>query len=70
MQKDTLDCLIDVLRLNYRKMTCYLEQLQQITEAFLNNVQDDAELATFSVEIWNTIFEEELNLESNHKGTI
>ena len=51
-------------------MTFYLEGLQQITEAFISRVEDDSELAAYSVEIWNTIFEEEMNLQQNERGVI
>ena len=64
--RQTLECLIDIIRINYVYMGQYLEKFNQIWEAFFDN-QTNEKIAEFSIEIWNTLFEGELdNMETQN----
>jgi hypothetical protein len=70
VQKDTLDCLIDVIRLNYRRMARYLPELKSWTVDYIAARGEGHELAAYAIEIWNTVFEEELNLAAAEAGVL
>ena len=61
----TLEALIEIARLNYPYMSNYLGELMKITEQLMQNVQDDPKIAGYSIEIWNTLCEEEIDLKKN-----
>lgn len=68
--KNTLEGLIEVIKLNHNLMGKYLEELLKSTYQFFNLYRSDQdwttkeelrEVAGFSIEIWNTLCEEELS---------
>ena len=52
----TLEALIEIARVNYKYMKDYLDKLYEVTQ----NLNDDHKISQFSIEIWNTLFEEEI----------
>ena len=65
MFKQSLEGLIDIIKINYTHMGRYMEALLSNTHSFFNLMganSDDEELreiAGYSIEIWNTLCEEE-----------
>ena len=41
-------------------MTSYLDQFQQMTESFMQVDEDEASIAQLSIEVWSSLFEQEL----------
>tara|TARA_B110000305_G_C19215237_1_gene527859 strand:+ start:169 stop:408 length:240 start_codon:yes stop_codon:yes gene_type:complete len=56
----TLEALIEIARVNYKYMKDYLDKLYEVTQMFMQNLNDDHKISQFSIEIWNTLFEEEI----------
>lgn len=56
----TLEALITIVSQNYRYMGPFLEQFYQMTESFIQQDDDDGKIAQSSVEVWSSLFEEEL----------
>lgn len=63
----TLEALIEIARVNYVYMKEYLDKLYEVTQMFMQNLNDDHKISQFSIEIWNTLFEEEI--EHDKMGT-
>jgi len=60
-----MEGLIQVVQLNYEHMGKYLPRLQQVTQDLIRQASEDEEskkVAHYSIEIWNTICEVELEL--------
>lgn len=56
----TLDALITIVSQNYRYMGPYLEPFYLMAESFIECEDDDGRIAQSSVEVWSSLFEEEL----------
>jgi hypothetical protein len=62
-----LEALIEIIRVNLDQMFCYLDDFYQITNYLLGKENLNNRIRSYSIEIWNTIFEEEINNEKYSK---
>ena len=56
----TLEALVEIVRVNYVYMKEYLDKLYEVTNMLMKNLNDDPKISQYSIEIWNTLFEEEI----------
>ena len=61
----TLEALIEIARLNYWQMEAYLDDLLEITKQLIEITDDDHKVAGYSIEVWNTLCEEEIEVRRN-----
>lgn len=63
----TVEALVDIARLNYTHMEDYLPQLFAVTQTLMAaaNEPEASKVAGFALEVWNSLFEEEIERAKN-----
>lgn len=60
---------MEIIKLNYFYMGPYLNNFMQITQAFMLNA-DETKVAGYSIEIWNSLCEEEYENKENPSASL
>lgn len=61
IRQKTLEAIVVIVQQNYRLMGDYLEQFYLMTQKFIQADDDDGQVSQLSIEVWSSLFEEELN---------
>ena len=63
-----IEALIDIIKVNFKYMSHYIDNFVDVTNAIIQNHNADQRISSYSIEIWNTLFEEDINNEKLFKG--
>jgi hypothetical protein len=64
----TLEALIEIIKVNFRYMSLFINKFVDTTTELISKHNSDQRISSFSIEIWNTLFEEDINNEKLNKG--
>lgn len=61
---------MNIVTINYEFMEAYLNQIYDMTAMLMSKVghddQEDEKIARFAIEVWNSIYEEEIRRQKTH----
>lgn len=63
-----IEALIDIIKVNFKYMPLYLDNFVDVTNTLIQMHDFDKKISSFSIEIWNTLFEEDINKDKLYKG--
>ena len=63
-----IEALIDIIKVNFKYMPLYLDNFVDVTNTIIQMHDFDKKISSFSIEIWNTLFEEDINKDKLYKG--
>jgi hypothetical protein len=58
--QSALEALVEIIKVNFQHMHIYIDSFVELTEYLLQKKNLDPRAVAYSIEIWNTLFEEDI----------